>query len=96
MKRVLLPGLVILLLLGAWELAAQWDVIADALNIKPFLIPAPSDVAQMSSSRRGSETTGLASTSSTLASLRYRALGLFRPCLAFFTFTWAKSSSVAP
>ena len=31
---------------------------------------APSDVAQMSSSRSGSDTTGLASTSSTEASLR--------------------------
>lgn len=46
MKRVVLPAAVIVVLLGAWELAAQWDVIADALDIKPFLIPAPSDVAQ--------------------------------------------------
>jgi len=45
-KRVVLPAAVIVLLLGAWELAAQWDLIADALDIKPFLIPAPSDVAQ--------------------------------------------------
>jgi len=37
---------IIAVLLGAWELAARWDLIADALNIKPFLIPAPSDVAQ--------------------------------------------------
>ena len=29
-----------------WELAARWDLIADALDIKPFLIPAPSDVAE--------------------------------------------------
>jgi NitT/TauT family transport system permease protein/putative hydroxymethylpyrimidine transport system permease protein len=41
----LLPLAVVLLLLGVWELAARWDVIADALDIKPFLIPAPSDVA---------------------------------------------------
>jgi putative hydroxymethylpyrimidine transport system permease protein len=40
------PMLVVIALLGLWELAAQWDWIADALNIKPFLIPAPSDVAQ--------------------------------------------------
>ena len=38
--------LVVVLLLGAWQLAARWDLLADALNIKPFLIPAPSDVAQ--------------------------------------------------
>ena len=48
---------------------------------------APSDVAQMSSSRSGSDTTGLASTSSTELSLRYRAFGLSRPCRAFLTFT---------
>jgi len=46
MKRCVLPAAVIVLLLAAWELAARWDLIADALNIKPFLIPAPSDVAQ--------------------------------------------------
>ena len=28
-----------------WELAARWDVIADALKIEPFLIPAPSEIA---------------------------------------------------
>jgi ABC-type nitrate/sulfonate/bicarbonate transport system permease component len=46
MRKVLLPAAVIILLLGAWELAARWDLIADALDIKPFLIPAPSDVAE--------------------------------------------------
>ena len=29
---------------GSWR--RSWDLIADALNIKPFLIPAPSDVAE--------------------------------------------------
>jgi len=43
-RRWLLPGLVLVLLLGAWELAARWEVIADALGIEPFLVPAPSDV----------------------------------------------------
>ncbi|SKW75546.1 Uncharacterised protein [Mycobacteroides abscessus subsp. massiliense] len=57
---------------------------------------APSLVAQMSSSRSGSDTTGLASTSSTEDSLRNRAFGLFKPCREFLTFTWAKSSAVAP
>jgi ABC-type nitrate/sulfonate/bicarbonate transport system permease component len=46
MKRWLLPLGVIIALLAIWELAARWDLIADALDIKPFLIPAPSDVAQ--------------------------------------------------
>ncbi|SKW34738.1 Uncharacterised protein [Mycobacteroides abscessus subsp. abscessus] len=57
---------------------------------------APSLVAQMSSSRSGSDTTGLASTSATEDSLRNLAFGLFRPCREFFTLTWAKSSTVAP
>ncbi len=35
-----------LCLLGAWELAARWELVADALSIEPFLIPAPSDVAE--------------------------------------------------
>jgi NitT/TauT family transport system permease protein/putative hydroxymethylpyrimidine transport system permease protein len=39
------PVAVILLLLGAWELAARWDWISNALNIQDFLVPAPSDVA---------------------------------------------------
>jgi ABC-type nitrate/sulfonate/bicarbonate transport system permease component len=46
MKRWLLPLAVIAVLLGLWELAAQWDVIADALNIKPYLIPAPTDIGE--------------------------------------------------
>ena len=40
------PLAVVVVLLGAWELAARWDVLADALNIEPFLVPAPSEVAQ--------------------------------------------------
>lgn len=49
MKRVrsyVAPVVVILLLLGAWELAARWDLISNALNIQDFLVPAPSDIAQ--------------------------------------------------
>jgi NitT/TauT family transport system permease protein/putative hydroxymethylpyrimidine transport system permease protein len=46
MRRWLLPLGVIVALLAIWELAARWDLIADALDIKPFLIPAPTDVAQ--------------------------------------------------
>jgi putative hydroxymethylpyrimidine transport system permease protein len=43
-RRWLPPVLVLAFLLGAWELAARWDVIADALGIEPFLVPASSDV----------------------------------------------------
>jgi putative hydroxymethylpyrimidine transport system permease protein len=39
------PLALILLLLGLWELAAQWDWISNALNIQDFLVPAPSDIA---------------------------------------------------
>ena len=46
MRHWLPPLIVVVALLGLWELAAQWDLIADALQIKPFLIPAPSDIAQ--------------------------------------------------
>ncbi len=46
MRNWLPPLIVVIALLGLWELAAQWDWIANALNIKPFLIPAPSDIAQ--------------------------------------------------
>jgi ABC-type nitrate/sulfonate/bicarbonate transport system permease component len=45
-RRYLAPVAVIVLLLGAWELAAQWDLIANALNIQDFLVPAPSDIAK--------------------------------------------------
>jgi putative hydroxymethylpyrimidine transport system permease protein len=46
MRRVLLPALVVFALLGAWEAAARWDVLADALNIEPFLVPAPTEIAE--------------------------------------------------
>lgn len=45
MRRWLAPALVLGLLLGAWQLAAKWGVLADALSLKPYLVPAPSDIA---------------------------------------------------
>jgi ABC-type nitrate/sulfonate/bicarbonate transport system permease component len=45
-RKYLAPLAVILILLGAWELAARWDLISNALNIQDFLVPAPSDIAQ--------------------------------------------------
>ncbi|HKH41054.1 MAG TPA: ABC transporter permease [Solirubrobacterales bacterium] len=44
-RRYLAPLAVILVLLGAWEMAARWDWISNALNVEDFLIPAPSDIA---------------------------------------------------
>ena len=46
MSRWLPPLAIVLALLGAWELAARLDVIADALKLEPFLVPAPSEIAQ--------------------------------------------------
>jgi ABC-type nitrate/sulfonate/bicarbonate transport system permease component len=45
-RAALPPALIVVALLGAWELAARWDLIADALSIEPFLVPAPTDVAE--------------------------------------------------
>jgi ABC-type nitrate/sulfonate/bicarbonate transport system permease component len=45
-RRYLPAVAVILVLLGAWELAARWDWISNALNIEDFLVPAPSDIAR--------------------------------------------------
>ena len=45
-RTVLPPALIVVALIGAWELAARWDVLADALGIEPFLVPAPSDIAE--------------------------------------------------
>ncbi|MEK6277100.1 MAG: ABC transporter permease [Actinomycetota bacterium] len=45
-KAILLPSLIVVALLGIWEAAAQWHLLADALNIEPFLVPAPSEIAE--------------------------------------------------
>jgi NitT/TauT family transport system permease protein/putative hydroxymethylpyrimidine transport system permease protein len=45
-RDLLLPALVVVALLGAWELAARWDVLADALGIEPFLVPSPTEIAE--------------------------------------------------
>jgi ABC-type nitrate/sulfonate/bicarbonate transport system permease component len=43
--NVLAPLGLLVLLLVAWQVAARWDLIADALGIEPFLVPAPTDIA---------------------------------------------------
>lgn len=40
------PAAVVAFLLVAWEAAAQFDVLADLFSIEPFLIPAPSEIAE--------------------------------------------------
>jgi ABC-type nitrate/sulfonate/bicarbonate transport system permease component len=47
LRTVLAPAAVICALLLAWEAAAQWDVLADLLSIEDFLIPAPSEIAEV-------------------------------------------------
>ncbi|HEX6587196.1 MAG TPA: ABC transporter permease [Solirubrobacterales bacterium] len=44
--RYLAPAAVIAVLLGAWELAARWELISGALDIEDFLVPAPSEIAE--------------------------------------------------
>jgi NitT/TauT family transport system permease protein/putative hydroxymethylpyrimidine transport system permease protein len=44
-KTVVLPGLVVVALIGAWQVAAVTGVIADALHLEPFLVPSPSEIA---------------------------------------------------
>ena len=46
MKRWLPPIVIVVLLLGLWQLAASLDVIANALKIEPFLVPSPTEIAQ--------------------------------------------------
>jgi ABC-type nitrate/sulfonate/bicarbonate transport system permease component len=43
---VIAPLAIVVILLVAWELAARWELVADALSVKPYLIPAPSEVAE--------------------------------------------------
>jgi ABC-type nitrate/sulfonate/bicarbonate transport system permease component len=45
MRRWLLPALLLAALIGAWQIAASTDAIAEALNIEPFLVPSPSEIA---------------------------------------------------
>jgi ABC-type nitrate/sulfonate/bicarbonate transport system permease component len=53
MRRWLPPVAIVVVLLGLWQLAAELDVIAHALNIEPFLVPSPSEIAQSLWADRG-------------------------------------------
>src|SRR4051794_16901129 len=46
MRRWLLPGLLLVGLVGAWQVAASTGAIADALNLDPILVPSPAEVAE--------------------------------------------------
>jgi len=43
----LLPGLLLLLLLGIWQLAAATGFLADRLGLEEFLVPAPVEIAEV-------------------------------------------------
>ncbi|HEY8083883.1 MAG TPA: ABC transporter permease [Solirubrobacterales bacterium] len=45
MRRWLLPTLFLAGLIAVWQIAATTGVIADALNLEPYLVPSPSEVA---------------------------------------------------
>jgi putative hydroxymethylpyrimidine transport system permease protein len=45
MKRWVLPTVIFMALIGAWQLAATTGAIAAALHLEDFLVPAPSDIA---------------------------------------------------
>jgi putative hydroxymethylpyrimidine transport system permease protein len=43
--RWLPPLLLLAALIGGWQLAASTGAIADALNLEPFLVPSPAEIA---------------------------------------------------
>jgi ABC-type nitrate/sulfonate/bicarbonate transport system permease component len=45
-RRILAPAALVVLLLGVWQLAAEWDLLAKALKIEDFLVPSPTQIAQ--------------------------------------------------
>jgi ABC-type nitrate/sulfonate/bicarbonate transport system permease component len=45
MRRWLLPTVLLVGLLGAWQLAASTGVLADVLGLDDFLVPSPAEIA---------------------------------------------------
>ncbi|HEY2334649.1 MAG TPA: ABC transporter permease [Solirubrobacterales bacterium] len=46
MKRWLPPALLLIGLIGAWQLAASSGALADLLNLERFLVPSPAEIAE--------------------------------------------------
>lgn len=44
-KRLLLPGALLVALVGTWQVAASTGVLADLLGLEPFLVPSPAEIA---------------------------------------------------
>lgn len=45
MRRWLLPALLLAALLALWQIACSTGAIADALNLEPYLVPSPAEIA---------------------------------------------------
>jgi NitT/TauT family transport system permease protein/putative hydroxymethylpyrimidine transport system permease protein len=45
MRRVALPALALVGLVGLWQVAASTGVLADVLNLESFLVPSPAEIA---------------------------------------------------
>jgi ABC-type nitrate/sulfonate/bicarbonate transport system permease component len=43
--RWLLPAIIVTALIGAWQVAASTDALADLLGLEPFLVPSPAEIA---------------------------------------------------
>jgi NitT/TauT family transport system permease protein/putative hydroxymethylpyrimidine transport system permease protein len=46
MRRWLLPGLLLVGLVGVWQIAASTGALADLLGLKPILVPSPAEIAE--------------------------------------------------
>jgi NitT/TauT family transport system permease protein/putative hydroxymethylpyrimidine transport system permease protein len=46
MRRWLLPTLLLVGLVGVWQVAASTGALADLLGLKPFLVPSPAEIAE--------------------------------------------------
>ena len=45
MRRWVLPAALLALLIGLWQIAAETDAIASLLDLEPFLVPSPAEIA---------------------------------------------------
>jgi putative hydroxymethylpyrimidine transport system permease protein len=46
MRRLVLPALLLVALVGAWQAASASGAIADALSLEDFLVPSPAEIAE--------------------------------------------------
>ncbi|HXQ88700.1 MAG TPA: ABC transporter permease [Solirubrobacterales bacterium] len=46
LRRWLLPALLLAALIGLWQVACSTGAIADALNLEPYLVPSPTEIAR--------------------------------------------------